>query len=408
MQWAFLGNPTNRRCQFFVEAVQHSGAAPPIICSYESILKGQVHLAEVFAQADLLRLESPGEDATVFQQLLQWGVNHPDLGRAPRCSVEQTAHIATQHGRLAYQRQHYLGYQRLLHTVEQQLQSLPQLRLVNSLDFVRCCFNKAVCQDRLAVAGVPVPPRLGTVAGYEDLQAQLDQKGWSAAFIKPWHGSSAAGVLAYRRQGDREQVTTSVEVVRTAEGIALYNSLQLCTYRDRATIALLVDTLAQEGVLVERWLPKAGLSTGALDLRMVVIGGKACHTVVRQSRSPLTNLHLGNQRGSLEVVQDRLGEAGWARLQRLAEAAAAALPPHSYVGLDVLIQRDWQQFAVLEANAFGDLLPHVTHQGKNTYETVVTYWDQVGRRAGEAACTHKLINTVVQTNSVNPPIASDL
>lgn len=408
MQWAFLGNPTNRRCQFFVEAVQRCGAAPPIICSYESILKGQVHLAEVFAQADLLRLESPGEEPIVLQQLLQWGANHPDLGRAPRCSVEQTTRIATQHGRLAYQRQTYLGYQRLLHTVEQQLQSLPQLQLVNSLDFIHCCFNKATCQDRLAMAGVCVPPRLGSVEGYEDLREQLDQQGWSAAFIKPWHGSSAAGVLAYRRQGHREQVTTSIEVVHTTEGVAFYNSLQLRTYRDRATIALLVDALAQEGALVERWLPKAGFPAGTLDLRIVVIGGQACHTVVRQSRSPLTNLHLGNERGSLKAVQDRLGEAGWVRLQHLAEAAAAALPPHSYVGLDVLIQRDWQQFAVLEANAFGDLLPRITHQGKNTYEAVVAYWNQMGKRADETSCTHKLIDPVVQTNNVNPPIVSDL
>lgn len=376
MQWAFLGNPKNRRCQFFVEAVQHSGAAPPILCAYEDLLAGRIHLGEVLAQADLLRLESPGEDPAVLQYLLQWGADHPDLGLAPRCPSDHIAILAAQHGRLAYQRQAYLGYHRLLHTMDQQLQPLPQLQLVNSLDFIRCCFNKALCQDHLAAAGVLVPPRLGVVVGYDDLRAQLRAQGWSAAFIKPWHGSSAAGVLAYRQQGDREQVTTSIEIVHTKEGIALYNSLKLRTYRDRATIALLVNTLAQEGVWVERWLPKAGLDGHALDVRIVVIGGQAGHAVVRQSRSPLTNLHLGNRRGSLAAVRARLGEAGWRRLLDLAEQAAAALPPHTYVGLDVLIHRDWQQMAVLEANAFGDLLPRIVHQGKTTYEAVVNYWNR--------------------------------
>lgn len=371
MKWAFLGNPNNRRGHFFAEAVQQQGFPAPLLYSYRDILEGTLDLRQALANVDCLRIESPGEDAEVARWLLRWGSNHPNLGTAPRLSDQELTTYAPTHGRLAYQRQQHLGYLTLLDVVERALAPLPALSLVNSLDFIRCCFDKPTCHRRLAAAGLAVAPAFYQLKGYDDFRAQLRAHGWSAAFVKPWHGSSAAGVLAYRRQGAREQVVTSVEVVQGPQGIELYNSLSLRTYRDAATIGLLLDTLAQEGAYVERWLPKAGLKDGALDLRVVVIGGRACHTVVRQSRSPLTNLHLGNQRGSLEAVQTRLGEEGWARLMHFAEAAAAALPPHTYVGLDLLIKRDWKTFCLLEANAFGDLLPRVLHKGHNTYRAVV-------------------------------------
>ena len=70
-------------------------------------------------------------------------------------------------------------------------------------------------------------------------------------------------------------------------------------------IAALIDALCSHRVHVEEWIPKAGLDGHTLDLRVVVIDGTARQIVARLSRSPMTNLHLLNERGDPAAVRER-------------------------------------------------------------------------------------------------------
>lgn len=141
----------------------------------------------------------------------------------------------------------------------------------------------------------------------------------------------------------------------------------------------MIELIAAAGpVVVERWFPKAGIDGRSIDLRVMVIDGRARHCVVRTSRSPVTNLHLGNQRGDLSVVQTRLGPAGWGQVVDLAERAAGCFPDTMTVGVDLMINTGWDRFAVAEVNAFGDLLPGVLVDGRDAYAwQAAAYADQL-------------------------------
>src|SRR4029079_6966565 len=93
--------------------------------------------------------------------------------------------------------------------------------------------------------------------------------------------------------------------------------------------------------------------------------------VVRMSRGPLTNLHLLNQRGPWDDVRARMGDAAWADARRTGEMAVACFPASLYAGIDLLIAADYRRHAVLEVNAFGDLLPGVLWDGMDTYTTEI-------------------------------------
>ncbi len=82
-------------------------------------------------------------------------------------------------------------------------------------------------------------------------------------------------------------------------GDRLVNSLRVRSYGTEEEVAALIDMLAPDGLHVERWLPKATLDGRVFDLRVVVIGGEPTHAVVRTSRTPMTNLHLGGARETL-------------------------------------------------------------------------------------------------------------
>lgn len=81
----------------------------------------------------------------------------------------------------------------------------------------------------------------------------------------------------------------------------------------------------------------------------------------------MTNLHLLNERGDVGPVRRRMGEAAWSAALRTCERAAGRFPASLYAGVDLLVRSDWRPHAVLEMNAFGDLLPGVMDGGADTY-----------------------------------------
>ena len=197
-------------------------------------------------------------------------------------------------------------------------------------------------------------------------------------FVKPPHGSSASGVVALAfggTRGDRDGGVRRVSAYTSAvlDGDRLYNELRVRHYTDERSVAAIIDRLAADslpgagGLHVERWLPKASHEGLVFDLRVLVVAGRVSHVVVRTGRSPMTNLHLGNARGDLPGVRAAAGEERWAAAMRTCEAAAACFPGSLHVGVDLMFGRDYGTHAVAEVNAFGDLLPGLLVDGRDTY-----------------------------------------
>ncbi|WP_017571186.1 STM4014 family protein [Nocardiopsis halotolerans] len=342
-----VGVPGNRRLDLFRAAAESSGLPEPEIVPWRDLATGPVGLPE----DALVRVDSPGGDVETERLLRGWE-HAPDLYRA-----EGTA---DQHA----------GFRAALARLAEAVAATPGAHLLQEpADLVDMC-DKRRCHARLDAAGVPVAPALpGPVTDYATLRALMDAHRWRRVFVKPAHGSSASGVVALATS-PRGQVraVTSADLVRGADGsVELYNSLRLRTYTREERVAAVVDALAPDGLHVERWVPKAGFGGRTVDLRVVVVAGRASHVVVRSSASPLTNLHLGNARGDLEALRASVGPRAWAEAMATAEAAAACFPRTLYAGVDLLASPGWREFTVCEVNAFGDLIPGVLHEGRDTY-----------------------------------------
>jgi len=90
--------------------------------------------------------------------------------------------------------------------------------------------------------------------------------------------------------------------------------------------------------------------------------------VVRLSPSPITNLHLLNDRSDPSALMRRMGDAAWSDALRACERSVRVCAPDSlYAGVDLAVMTGFRRHAVLEVNAFGDLLPGVTSGGQDTY-----------------------------------------
>jgi hypothetical protein len=102
----------------------------------------------------------------------------------------------------------------------------------------------------------------------------------------------------------------------------------------------------------------------------VAIAGRARHVVPRLSATPLTNLHLLNARGDLAALLDRIGHERWEQAKRTCERAAGCFRG-LYSGIDLLFTAGYRRHAILEMNAFGDLLPGILAGGQDTYTAEV-------------------------------------
>ncbi|WP_283138024.1 STM4014 family protein [Rhizohabitans arisaemae] len=346
VRFTVVGVPGERRTELFSQAVRARGLPAPAVLPWRELLIGDPVLP---AETTHVRVDSPGGD--VETDALLRGAGDPTR-------VDGGA----------------LWYSRLTGALRRVAElTAGRARLLNDPEEIGVMFDKRRCHARLAAAGVPVPPALPEVTGYRELRERMADAGWNRVFVKPAHGSSASGVIALTARGDRITATTSAALGPAG----LHNSLRVRTYTDPRDVAAVVDRMAPDGLHVERWFPKAGLGGRSLDLRVVVTAGRPTHAVVRTSRIPITNLHLGGARGDLPAVRARLGERGWQAALEVCVRAAACFPRSLAAGVDLMIGSDWQEFAVAEVNAFGDLLPGLDGLPGGGSEGLDTYAAQV-------------------------------
>ncbi|WP_027346824.1 STM4014 family protein [Hamadaea tsunoensis] len=342
MRLTVVANPGSRRAVLFAAAAARAGLPEPEIVAWHDVAAGA---ALRLTPHSLVRLESPGED--------------PEVDRLLRGAA-----VPLEHGELAGGRSWYAGFRRAVERVADAAREQGAYLWGDPAE-VAVMFDKAACHARLSAAGIPVPPALPeSPVDWADLRTRLTDAGWRRVFVKPRHGSSAAGVIALEfGPAGRLSATTSVEPA----GGKLFNSLRVRRHRDEQTVAAIVDRLAPDGLHVERWFPKAGLGGRVIDLRVVVIGGEPSHVVVRGSTSPMTNLHLGGVRGDLAEVRAAAGPEYAAALDTC-RRVADAFPGSPHVGVDLMLGSGWRSHAVAEVNAFGDLLPNLLVDGRDTYD----------------------------------------
>ncbi|WP_236703594.1 STM4014 family protein [Paenibacillus xylanivorans] len=411
-----IGNPNNRRTLGLQEARQRLGLQPALVLPYarllktwrkggtmadavQQCLKGEVaahtHGAKwtsspasmSYANHDsvygasnvpLIRMDAPGEEWEVERELLFLGaVNDTaqltDGTSARMIPAEQTLALEQDWGQIYAPGQWFRGWKACLERIGREAREFwPNARFMNDPHDIAIMFDKRKCQQHLSSHGVQIPPMLPSselISNYEDLRLAMKAAGMNRVFVKLACGSGASGVVAYQinpRTGAEIAITT-VGMERVQGKTIFYNEGRMRRYTCTSEISPLMDWLCAEGAQIERWMAKASLGSSVFDIRQLVAGGQAGHAVVRLSQTPITNLHLRNER--LLPTEAGLDEQNMERVQTAAKAAMAAFPNSWSAGIDVMLSGGTEHRAyILDVNPFGDLLYRVQHKGLGTYE----------------------------------------
>ncbi|MFT3735248.1 MAG: STM4014 family protein [Rhodocyclaceae bacterium] len=348
-----LGAATGKRLRLLQAARAQLGLPPAQVVDWAAWLDAPEILVRHLEQPCVFKIESPGDDPVAQHKLCVLGCRI--LGR------DEPAPIA--HGELRNTDAWFAGFSAALGKLAGLLAQQPHLKVVNAPDELLLMTDKLACQQHLVQHAVSTPRLLGPVASYRALQSMLDEHQLDRVFVKARYGSSAAGVVAYRRaSGGREQATTTASIEHSPSGMRLFNLKRMSQYSTRQDIEALINALASQQAYAEAWLPKPRAGDASYDFRVVTLAGKVAHRVARVGRHIMTNLHLGNRRVD---AANLLNGVDLSALEAVSMQAAASFPRSLIAGFDVVVKNG--RASVLEANAFGDLLPGLQWQGQDTY-----------------------------------------
>jgi len=348
-----LATQGSKRVRLMQAARAQLRLPPAQVLEWRDWLAQPALLEGALRQSGRLKIEPPGDDPAAHGLLLDAGCRL--LDRPP---VEGPAH-----GELLAMDAWFAGFSKAMQDLERQLVAMPHIRVFNAPAEICLMTDKLACQRHLAAHGIAIPALLGPVHGYDHLQSLLHEHQLDRVYLKPRYGSSASGVVAYRRnKAGRQQATTSAALQLGGGAARLFNVKRMARYETRCDIAALVDALAAQQLYAEAWLNKPRCGDGHYDLRIVTVAGRPAHRVARIGQQMMTNLHLDNRRGDAAVL---LHADDLAALETTATLAARAFPHSHVTGYDLVVRHG--QAYVLEANAFGDLLPGLLWQGADTY-----------------------------------------
>ena len=348
-----------RRTQRLREALARRRLPAPRVFDYMTLLSSPDVVLDAAQGAIAMKLDSPGADDEVHDAFVRRGASIFDGARA----------LPRRHGELVDAHLRFLGFADLLQYLAR---AWPDTRWLNAPDDILRMCDKWRCQQALEATGVQTPAMLGLIESYDHLQSMLAASGHDRVFVKARYGSSAAGVVAFRRHRDGRAIACTTAWMRHADGrTRLFNRLDLQRYTRSTEIAALVDALAAQGAYAEAWITKPRASSPRaehFDLRVVACNGEARQRVARLSSGPMTNLHLGNRRAD---VQHLLDDDAASRIECAVAQASTAFPDSRCIGFDLVPLRDRCVF--LEANAFGDDLQDVTWQGRDACDDQVAW-----------------------------------
>jgi glutathione synthase/RimK-type ligase-like ATP-grasp enzyme len=356
-----IGPPDSRRVTAFVETALRLGAPRVTVRSYLDVIRN----CAAPSSGTLVRLESPGGCSATTRALLKAGISALEGDGGVPISAAEIDELACDRGEMLHPRQWFLGWRKVLNDLASRWDS-DALRWMSVPDAIVTAFDKLACLNLWSTAGLRIPGQYAGVSTYAELRRIVPDR-HARIFVKLRYGYSAMGAVALEWRGDRVRAVTTVETTWANGRPRLFVTKRPRQLLREFEIAWLIDTLGMERIIVEDWLPKARWNGLPYDLRIVMVDGRMCHVVGRANASPFTNLNLDARRMSGEAVFQQIG-AEHARLDDLCKRATAALPGAGMLGLDVLVGPGCRKFTLLEANAFGDYLPGLLHQGQTTYE----------------------------------------
>lgn len=328
-------------------------------------------LEDAITRGTLVRFDSPDRSPAQIAALYRAGSGAAEASGIHVLSNSEIETVATSRGLVGSPAQLVFGMKRIWERAKV-IALGRDASILSGVDDTALSFDKTACSRHLQSKGLAVARVMGRVESFDELMEEMKKQRARRVFIKLRHGSSAVATTAFAC-GPRGQMAAYTTAVIDDRG-RIAATRQLRRLHDRKQIAGIFERILPLGVHIEAWLPKASVDGHITDIRFITVDGKPMFEILRMSKNPITNLHLGGKRAPVLALKQRLRTGLWQDLLDSCRNVARALPTCFALGIDAAVLAGDRTHAIIEVNAFGDHVNGITYRGCTPQEWQVLEW----------------------------------
>lgn len=356
-----IGGTLDDRVNSQIKAFNHFGFSAMHIdykTLYNKIFEGDFYLEP----DTVIKLDSPSRNLEILHFILTLGIQTHKNTEYNKDKLN-----LINKGLLLDYQYWFTGFKKILIQIHKAFEEKHPY-YINNIRDILLFSDKKECHKHLLESGINVPKTLNPITSFEELTGKMKEEKMSRVFVKTIYGSSASGVLAFQMSKGKYLLKAMIKIVKINSEPYLFNTRQIQHYKDKHSIKFIIDTLAESGIHVEQWIPKAMVNGYTCDLRIVIINGEPKHIILRQSKNPITNLHLLNHRGDASELRKKTTQENWDSILNTCKNIAGLFPEAKVIGADIAVSIDFKNHYVLELNAFGDYIHHCYYQNLDPFE----------------------------------------
>lgn len=367
IKFLIIGDLSGRRVKTFIECLESMNENNYKVISWMKIIEDISIFEKNLKENTIIKFEPPEKDMEIYRELLRYGENLGEIAK------EKITDIDFSNYQVVAPRQWYEGFSKLLMNIKEIYMAHQNINIFCMNDFDEMCMmmDKSKTYQKLD-AGLKakekykfkLPKKLYTPKNHEEFRQRYGDK-FESCFIKLRYGSGGTGVLAYRNNPklNKESIHTSLNCRNVNGEKIFYSRYKVNHYTDKIIIKELIDWVLLNGAHIEKWIPKAIHNGYAYDTRAFVLNKKSNYLISRLSKSPLTNLHLKNQRlDSQEIFKNEEIKI----VSQAAEDVMRIFDKSLYAGIDVVTTKTNIPY-IIDVNPFGDLFHNLIGTKQNVY-----------------------------------------
>ncbi|EDS78478.1 conserved hypothetical protein [Clostridium botulinum C str. Eklund] len=355
-----IGDKTGKRLNEFANCLKNKDIYNYNILTWQDLVNDLDIMKRYLHDNTIIKVEPPEKDLYLYKSFLKIGL------KKGMVSCKEIDNIDFNKCPIIAPAQWYFGIKEMFYNIESILSMYKEksIFMTTNIKETLIMMDKKLTYDFLKdnMKAFYLPKRLKNYKNYDEFREETGSK-YLKCFIKLRYGSGSEGVIAYSNNPrlNEEIIYTSLNYSKNEK--IFFSTYKVNCIKDKDIIKKMIDWVLENDAHIEMWIPKSKYKGQAYDTRAIVINKKVEYLLSRLSKTPITNLHLKNDRmESEEFIEHE-------KIETIKKASMSVMQifENSFIsGIDVVMSTGNKPY-IIDVNPFGDLLHHLIGTEKNIY-----------------------------------------
>ena len=354
-----IGDNKGRRIKTFTDCLKNKGIYNYSVMDWTEVLKDRKELEKNIKKSNIVRIEPPEKNTDIYKLFLDIGA---ESGEFQKDNVNNNYNENI----IISPKSWFKGVEHTFLVIDKLIKENKDILSMCDLKEALVMMDKSKTYEFLEGKGKNyyLPEKMPEYRNYDEFFEE-NKNNFIKCFIKLRYGSGSTGVIAYSNNPKikEEKIFTSLNYSKENGNKTFFSTYNVKSYTDKKVIRDMINWVIENGAHVEKWIPKLVYEKKGFDTRVFVLDKKSEYLLSRLSNSPITNLHLKNERKESEEF---LKKNETDIIKKASEEVMSLFSKSLYSGVDIILANNLKPY-VIDVNPFGDLFYNLTGTDKNVH-----------------------------------------